>query len=467
MKKRIINSLLCFVLFSALLSGSAHSETLIFAADKKEKSVQTSDSKREELRIEIHANEDDWHNKTSKIKVKVIDASTGSKFRKIKTVDAKIGENGSWQDITDAMSLDVNENCTVYVRVIDSNDYVYEKSKYVESFDFVPPTLNAAVNEGVLSISAYDTESGVKNVYVNEYRYVPDENGIVTIRLQQFDATYENFAIYAVDRAGNSSEIYKVANPYYIDPQKEATDAQNAAVAGLPAEATPTPNGTAQGEITAVTDEDGKDISKQVKAKQFYTITTKDGQQYFLVIDMTKTVTKDTDSKNTDNNTSTGGTEGNQEKATTNEDEREENASVVGTTAGSTTDENGTVYFLTTVSNSDLLHGVQNGEQTLPHNSVATGNNIDDSTISEEKGKDDDAKKEDAVAKEEKKEDGGGMKSNLFVFGLLIVVAAIVITVKVAFGKKGNPGQSDDEYYEEEGDEEEYDSLKELDEEEP
>ena len=37
----------------------------------------------------------------------------------------------------------------------------------------------------------YDTESGVKKVYVNEYSFTPDENGVVTVRLQKFDASYQ------------------------------------------------------------------------------------------------------------------------------------------------------------------------------------------------------------------------------------------------------------------------------------
>lgn len=77
----------------------------------------------------------------------------------------------------------------------------------------MPPTLNAAVSEGLLTVLTYDTESGVKNIYINEYSFDPDENGVVSVRLQKFDSTYQYFYIYAIDNAGNSSTVYTVNNP--------------------------------------------------------------------------------------------------------------------------------------------------------------------------------------------------------------------------------------------------------------
>lgn len=50
----------------------------------------------------------------------------------------------------------------------DMNGQEYEKNRFIKCFDTVPPTLNAAVSEGLLTVLTYDTESGVKNIYIKE-----------------------------------------------------------------------------------------------------------------------------------------------------------------------------------------------------------------------------------------------------------------------------------------------------------
>lgn len=99
------------------------------------------------------------------VNVKVEKIYGDSKF-KINTIEAKIGSTGSWVDITDDKAIEITENCTVYVKVTDMNGQEYEKNRFIKCFDTVPPTLNAAVSEGLLTVLTYDTESGVKNIYI-------------------------------------------------------------------------------------------------------------------------------------------------------------------------------------------------------------------------------------------------------------------------------------------------------------
>ena len=40
------------------------------------------------------------------------------------------------------------------------------------------PTLNAAVSDGLLSIQAHDTDSGIKAIYVNGYEFTDHTNGL-------------------------------------------------------------------------------------------------------------------------------------------------------------------------------------------------------------------------------------------------------------------------------------------------
>ena len=287
--------------------------------------------------------------------------------------------------------------------------------------------VHAAVNEGLLNIMTYDTESGVKEVYVNEYSFVPDQNGVITVRLQKFDASYQKFYIYAVDNAGNMSPVNTIANPYYKDPnaseEDEDSDAANPADS-LPSNADANVTNPSTGTVTSVTDEDGNDISTEVKRKQFYTIVTADGQQYYLVIDMSAAYTDD-DGVNV-------------------------------------TPDDGTVYFLTSVSNQNLLNFVDGNEQILPQNSVATNNSIDDETVTPEMDESTEATTEEEPEPVEKKKSSG---SNLILYVIVGLVAFVVIGVKVLGGKKGKADQNDDELYGEgEEEEDEPEPLESLDE---
>ena len=155
-----------------------------------------------------------WYSKAVKIKVLAEDIANTGNFT-IKTVRARIGQGGGWTDITDQMSLDMSENGTVYVEVTDTKGNTYSKNARIVCFDFTKPTLNAAVNNGTLTVQASDTDSGIKAVYVNGFEFTNLTNGTINIRMEQFDTGYQYFTVQAMDNAGNMSENYRVNNPYY------------------------------------------------------------------------------------------------------------------------------------------------------------------------------------------------------------------------------------------------------------
>lgn len=291
-----------------------------------------------------------WHNDTTKVPVSVEDVAQSGNFT-IKTVQVKIAQNGSWTDITEDMHVEISENCTVYVLVKDQNGETYEKNRYIKCFDFTKPTLNAAVSDGLLSIQAHDTDSGVKAVYVNGYEFTELTNGVLNIRLQQFDAGYQYFTISAMDNAGNMSEIYKTANPYYTDPEAEDSGEGNPAEQ-LPVSAEPTNPSSATAQVTEHTKTDSggnttsetslaeqkkaamqeaaaseqaengaEDTEQSGKEKEFYTIQTENEKVFYLIIDR---------------------------------DGEEE-----------------VVYFLTEISENDLLNVTTDNSETLPKNSAA------------------------------------------------------------------------------------------------
>ncbi len=218
-----------------------------------------------------------------------------------------------------------------------------EESK-TSKVDETKPGLNAAIQNGILNIQAEDRDSGVKAIYVNGYEFTDFDNGALSIRLQRFDAGYEYFTIQAVDYAGNQSNRYKLENPYYI---KEKEDDEKSMVEQLPTDAIPSNPSDAVAYVTEHiklrntsdrTTEVQEDTESLEKSKEFYTIQTKTDKVFYLIIDR----------------------------------------------AG----EEETVYFLTEISENDLLNVTSDNREVLPQNSVALESaipTVDSEVSSEEK----------------------------------------------------------------------------------
>lgn len=399
-----------------------------------------------------------WHNDTTKVTVKVEDTIVSGNFT-IQTVKAKVGQNGSWTDITEDMYIEISENSTIYVQVTDQKGKTYEKNRYIKCFDFTKPTLNAAVSDGLLSIQAHDTDSGIKAIYVNGYEFTEHTNGALNIRLQQFDAGYQYFTISAMDNAGNTSEIYKTANPYYTDPENKDSSEKNPAQQ-LPVDASATKPGSATVQVTehTRTDSNGNTVSEtgtgtstsstkqspgtgdvteseekssesstSEQGKEFYTIQTASEKVFYLVIDR----------------------DGEDEK----------------------------VYFLTEVSENDLLNTTTDNSETLPKNSAAlesaipvkdtaldnnntdvTGNKKQDAeTVEENTGESTEEGSEPETA--EQKQEGSG-----FAYLIMGIAAAAVIgVVYVIKAKKKKENFIDEDEDEDELDEDyDYDDEEET-----
>lgn len=298
--------------------------------------------------VVIHINSPGgWYNEKAAVTFSVSDTAHTGNFEVAK-IQAKVGQNGSWTDVTEDKKLEISENCTVYVQVTDQKGNTYERSRAVRCFDTTKPTLNAAVSDGLLSVQVHDTDSGAKAVYVNGYEFTELTNGTLNIRLQQFDAGYEYFTISAMDNAGNMSEVYKTKNPYYKDPADESDE--NPAKQ-LPVNAEATKPGNATGTVTEHTKTDGdgntvsqtpeeqkkeefakadaaekaesgdKEKEQSEQGKEFYTIQTASDKVFYLIIDR---------------------------------DGEEE-----------------VVYFLTEITENDLLNATSDNSETLPKNSAA------------------------------------------------------------------------------------------------
>ena len=315
----------------------------ICAADYKDCEYKTPN-------VVIHINSPGgWYNDKATVTFSVSDTAHTGNFEAAK-IQAKVGQNGSWTDVTEDKKLEISENCTVYVQVTDQKGNTYERSRAVRCFDTTKPTLNAAVSDGLLSVQVHDTDSGAKAVYVNGYEFTELTNGTLNIRLQQFDAGYEYFTISAMDNAGNMSEVYKTKNPYYKDPADES-DENPAKQLPVNAEAAKPGNATATVTEHTKTDGDGNTVSQtpeeqkkqefakadaaekeesgekekekeqSEQGKEFYTIQTASDKVFYLIIDR----------------------DGEEEM----------------------------VYFLTEITENDLLNATSDNSETLPKNSAA------------------------------------------------------------------------------------------------
>ena len=255
----------------------------------------------------------------------------------------------------------------------------------------VKPTLNAAISEKSLTVNAL-SEKGIRAIYVNGYRFENTGNGNLKIKLTQFDAGYKKFYIYAEDMEGIASDIYEVENPYFDTDPKDDKDPSKE----LPEDASPTEVVEAQGEVSEYMYNSGR---------EFYTIETINGKTFYLIVDM-------------------------------NSDEDK-------------------VYFLTEISERDLLNATSDTSETLPRNSaipeegipgdgvVITNNNASQSTIETVFGKEE--VKEPTPEKKpfsfgsSIKEDGiktSSSSSSIMVYVLMGVIGVIVIVVVTVIKRK-------------------------------
>ena len=266
----------------------------------------------------------------------------------------------------------------------------------------------------------------------------------------------------AMDNAGNTSEIYKTANPYYTDPEnKDSSEKDPAQQLPVDASATKPSSATAQVTEHTKTDVNGNTVSQTdsgttssssatakqspstgdtskdadqssdsqttEKGKEFYTIQTASEKVFYLVIDR----------------------DGEDEK----------------------------VYFLTEVSENDLLNTTTDNSETLPKNSAALesaiptkdsalSNNNADTTGDKTQGAEsvEDSTEDSTEDTSEPKEDTAKADGSGFTYVLMgIAAVAVIEVVYVVKSKKKKENFIDEDEDEDELDEDyDYDDEEET-----
>lgn len=410
---------------AAEITETTESEEATETTETNETTETTETVEAPQVAITISAPKD-WQKEKAVVTITVEDTKQTGNFSLAK-MEAKISEEGNWTNITASKSIEVSKNGSVYVKVTDQNGKVYTENRYIESFDTTKPTLSAAAKDGVLVIQGADEGSGVAAIYVNGNEFTDLTDNTLKVRLQQADTTYEYFTLQVRDKAGNMSENYKVANPYYENPEtKKAetgstnTDTTDSAAGNsgntsnsLPSDAAPSKPTSATGTVTEHTEsntsESTTDDSNTAQAgtstgtanekgKEFYTITTKGDKVFYLIVDKDKT---------SDN-----------------------------------------VYLLTEVGENDLLNFTDNNTVTLPQNSAVTESALPDDTKLET-GQ---AETEEKPEKEEVKEPEKSSNAGTYVLIVLVLLGVGGVYYYLKFIKGGKDSFETD-FDEEEEDE--------------
>lgn len=263
---------------------------------------------------------DGWKQGETTVSISV-DASHMPEGFSVAKIEAKAGKDGSWQDVTGNGSISIDGNKTVYVRVTDGDGNVYEQNRSIKCYDTEKPTLSASLTDGVLTIQGNDTVSGIASVTVNGTTYTDLKDGMLRVQLTQKDFTTKQIEITVTDGAGNTSEKYVLQNPYYewavkqAEKQKAASDSNGgmatttsaetgtaeATTAPLPQDAQASQPTDAKGTVdertvTGIEEQlaqEGETADTVTKTgtedtKEFYTISTKSGKIFYLIVDNSK-----------------------------------------------------------------------------------------------------------------------------------------------------------------------------------
>jgi len=146
------------------------------------------------------------------------------------------------------------------------------------------PIVTAKLQGNIIRIEANDENTGVEAVFIDENRVNYRVDSVLEIDPREYRGNSEKISIYAVDFAGNKSNIVEVENPYFISfgdvDIDDSTDSESnePTESSINNEQSLTPDGTGS-IVDNITDS---------TEKEFLTIQTPDGNIFYLILDKTR-----------------------------------------------------------------------------------------------------------------------------------------------------------------------------------
>ena len=135
-----------------------------------------------------------------------------------------------------------------------------------------PPTIHAGIIGEIIHIEAVGGDFGLEAIFVNNHRFNYRVDSTLNVDLMAFRDS-ETISIFAVDFAGNVSNIVTLVNLLFVPSLELPSDNEQA---GITVQGNPfTPAGQAQVLDHAHNSDD----------KEFFTFTTPAGNVFFLIID--------------------------------------------------------------------------------------------------------------------------------------------------------------------------------------
>ena len=362
------------------------------------------------------------------------------------TVESEIEESSN-TDMEETLESEIEELLDISIKetgeCADNNVEAIGKMVSSQVKDSLKPNVSAAVSNGYLNVKAIDN-SGIESVYVNGNEFTDIKDGALKIRLQQYDASYQQFEVKAKDVEGNVSDTYTTSNPYYVSKDTSSNDKADL-LAQLPISAVRTPVTSATAIVTehvktnangneitpkqTFSEENGNTTSKTKvsdtenneeyventeKGKEFYTIQADTGKTFYLVIDR----------------------DGEEEK----------------------------VYFLTEINENDLLHVTEDNSEVLPQNNAIVEASVPtsvDKYINEEAEKTTETAETEVVEDEKPVESKKTNNTNLIIIVVAVIGGVILYYFKVV--KKKDQGFIEEDEDEEDEEEEDYTESEEED----
>ena len=174
-----------------------------------------------------------------------------------------------------------NRILRIFIALVVSVSVFFMPVTVYATSDIEPPTVAAEIIGELLNIRVSDNDSGVESIFIDGYRFNYRVDGTLKVNAKDNYSNVEYISVYAVDFAGNKSDVVEVENPHYINADN---DGNSEPVISPPVESADN-NFNDQAAFTPDGTGSVMDNIIQQNGKEFFTITTDEGNVFYIIVD--------------------------------------------------------------------------------------------------------------------------------------------------------------------------------------